>query len=75
MGPYKRLPLWIGVAMGVLATKEYSTFPRASEFESYHQIQFSVIFRTPFFYYCLIHLQIAQSAGAVEYTDCTSAEG
>ena len=38
----------------VMAIKGYSTIPRNSEQEPYHQMQFNVIHRTPFFWWGLI---------------------
>ena len=35
--------------LGVMATDEYSELPRSPELEPHHQMQFSVIPRTPLF--------------------------
>ena len=41
------LRLWVSIDQGVMERKGYSTLPRALELEPDHQMQFSVIARTP----------------------------
>ena len=43
MGPKQVLLLQVRVDLGVMAMKEYSTFPKAAELERHHQVRFSVI--------------------------------
>ena len=38
MGYYQVLPLWVSVALGLMAVKEYSTFPKPQQLESHHQM-------------------------------------
>ena len=47
MAPKQILPLYFRVDLGVMEMKSYFTLLRAPEVESHHQIQFSVIPRTP----------------------------
>ena len=46
MGPQQVLPIWVKVDLGVMATKRYSTFPKAPGLEPRHQMQFSVVSKT-----------------------------
>ena len=46
--------LWVRVSLGVIAMKRYSTFPKASELEPHHQMQFSVILRTSLCSRCIL---------------------
>ena len=66
------LSLWTRVGLVVLAMKGYSALVRDKEVEPHHQMQFSI----KYFYRVIKYRKaFAQSAEAVEYTDCTSAEG
>ena len=38
MRPQQVLPLWVKVDLGVMAMKEYSTFPKIPGLESHHQM-------------------------------------
>ena len=44
------IPLWIRVELGVMAMQRYSILPRSTELKPPHQIQFSVIPKTPHFW-------------------------
>ena len=46
MRPYEVLPLSLKMKLGVMATKKYVAFPKASEMTSHNQISFSVLSRT-----------------------------
>ena len=46
MGPYQVLPLWVTMYLGVVAMKEYSTFPKAPGLGPHHQMQFNFIPKT-----------------------------
>ena len=48
--PGQELTLWIRMDLGVMAMKGYSTLPKLPELKPYHQMQFSVISRTPLFF-------------------------
>ena len=46
---FNSLTLQDKVDLGVMATKEYSTFPRAPELKPHHQMQFKAILGIHFF--------------------------
>ena len=74
MRPQQVLLLQVREDQGLMALKRYSTFPKAPGPELHHPMQFSIIFQAT----CrdsISEIIVAQSAGAVEYTECASAEG
>ena len=48
--PKQVQPLWFRVDLGVIVMKGYFTFHRSPEVMLHHQMQFSVIRRTPTFF-------------------------
>ena len=49
MGPQQVVPPQARIDLGVMKLEEYSTLLKYSEVEPHHQMQFSVMPRTPFF--------------------------